>query len=88
MENIDKLIELLEENWTSAKEKNKQNMFQNLCLKYQALLEEESYLKQRINEVEHEKSFIVTNLKKIFNNQLDEIVEVEQNEEVSNENNL
>ena len=63
-------------------------MFQNLCLKYQALLEEESYLKQRINEVEHEKSFIVTNLKKIFNNQLDEIVEVEQNEEVSNENNL
>ena len=88
MENIDKLIELLEENWTSAKEKNKQNMFQNLCLKYQALLEEESYLKQRINEVEHEKSFIVTNLKKIFNNQLDEIVEVEQNEEVSNENNF
>ena len=88
MENIDKLIELLEENWASAKEKNKQNMFQNLCLKYQALLEEESYLKQRINEVEHEKLFIVTNLKKIFNNQLDEIVEVEQNEEVSNENNL
>ena len=87
MENIDKLIELLEENWTSAKEKNKQNMFQNLCLKYQALLEEESYLKQRINEVEHEKSFIVTNLKKIFNNQLDEIEEDDKNQDVSNDTN-
>ena len=85
MENIDKLIELLEENWASAKEKNKQNMFQNLCLKYQALLEEESYLKQRINEVEHEKLFIVTNLKKIFNNQLDEIEDDDKNQDVSND---
>ena len=65
---IDNFISNLEDIWLHAKNNDKDTLFENLCRRYQTLLQEEVYIDQRKKEIINDKNVIKNNILKIFSN--------------------
>ena len=64
--NIEKFIDNLENIWVQAKTINKDTIFENMCRRYQTLLQEEMYINERKEEILNEKSFIKNKILNLF----------------------